>query len=200
MVYLFAGTMHLAAQQPLQQGGPVSPATPDAFPEYALGDQMLSINLGLMIPLFYHLRDGGTTSANMSLGGLGSLEWGSFLNNNVSLGIELGGSFAFDVNGNALFKVPITGKISYFFRSYPFEFPVFLGAGLNISRYKDYTKFDPILKPGASFYWSYNPEWSFGVNTVYWWIPQIYRGSEPPSDHTAFGNFLEVSLSALYHF
>lgn len=172
----------------------------EGFTEYSLGDQMLAINLGLMIPLYFNWGPDGFARTNLSVGGVGSLEWGSFINNNVAFGAELGGTFMFTPNGRALFMVPITGKVSYFFRPYPFEIPVFIGAGLNISRIDDQTKFDPILKPGASFYWAYNPEWSFGLNAVWWWVPQFYRGPKPPSGDTRVGNFLELSLSALYHF
>ena len=176
--------------------------TPPAgeFTEYGLGDQMLSVNLGLMEPLFFNWGPDGFSQTNLSVGGIGSLEWGSFLNSRVSLGMELAGTFMFTANGRSLFMVPITAKASYFFRPYPFEIPIFIGAGLNVSRLDDQTKFDPILKPGASFYWSYNPEWSFGLNAVWWWVPQFYRGPEPPSADTRVGNFLELSLSALYHF
>ena len=172
----------------------------EGFTEYSLGDQMLSINLGLMVPLFFNWGPEGFARTNLSVGGIGSLQWGSFINSRVALGMELAGTFMFTPNGRSLFMVPITGKVSYFFRPYPFEIPIFLGAGLNISRLDDQTKFDPILKPGASFYWAYNPEWSFGLNTVWWWVPQFYRGPEPPSGDTRVGNFLELSLSALYHF
>ena len=200
IVLTFLSVSLLWAQQNDEDDRPIPPATPEVFPEYGLGDQMLAINLGIMAPLFFAGGPDGIQNTNLSLGGLGSLEWASYLNNNVALGMELGGAFAFTPNGRALFMVPITAKISYVFRSYPFSFPVFLGAGLNISRLEDQTKFDPILKPGASFYWTYNPEWSFGLNTTYWWVPQFYRGPEPPSGDTRYGNFLEISLSALYHF
>lgn len=185
-----------------QESPPAEPAQPVepgiSADTYSLGDQMLSINLGLFIPLFF--AGDGINSTNLTLGGVGSIQWNSFLNNNWSLGGEVGGMFAFTPNKRTLYMVPLTFRATYFLRSYPWEFPLYMGAGIVFSRVEKNFKLDPILKPGASIYWNYNPSWSFGLNLVYWWIPQIYSGPEPPSSDTRYGNFLETTLSALYHF
>ena len=44
-----------------------------------------------------------------------------------------------------------------------------------------------------------NAEWAFGLRTQYWIVPEIYF-SEDLSDYTAFGNFLDIGLSAKFHF
>lgn len=170
------------------------------IPTYTLGDQMLSINLGLFIPLFFHPFDGAVMSTGLTIGGVGSLQWQAFLNNNLSLGLELCGMFSFSRNLDVLFMLPITARISYTFRSFPFEFPIYLGAGVNFSRHEDMFKIDPILKPGVSVFWNATSEWAFGLNVVYWWIPQIYLGDLPRASQGGFGNFMEITLSALYHF
>jgi len=177
---------------------------PEFVPTYGLGDQMMTINLGLFIPLFFSGGDDGVTSTNLSLGGTGNLQWMTHLTNNVAVGGELGGMFAFSPT-RTLFMVPITARVEYFFRNYPWEFPVHLGAGMNISRIpNEATKIDPILKPGISMYYNTEGDWAFGANLVYWWVPQYYGDTdfEDPdlTDENRFGNFLELSFSARYRF
>ncbi len=168
-------------------------------PLYSLGDQTLSINGGLFVPLFFQATDGSVKPTNLTPGGVGSLKWGVYLNGNVKVNLEAGGVFAFSPNFNTLLILPITLSGEYVFNYFPFNFPVYLGTGITITRYQTYTHVDFILKPGLSAYWQYNTLWSFGINFVYWWIFQPATGDQP-SYETRMGNFLEISLSALYHF
>lgn len=172
----------------------------DFVPTYTLGDQILSLNVGMLFPLFYTGGPDGRQDANLTLGGTGHLSWSSFLNNNLAVGGEFGGMFAFTPNRNTLFMIPLAARISYFLRAYPFEFPLTLAAGVNFSRFRDSFKTDPIVIPGAGFYWNYSTEWAFGLDLRYWWVPQIYRGPDPPAEDTRFGNFLGTTLSVLYRF
>lgn len=169
-------------------------------PTYSLGDQLLSINLGLFGPLFFFGGPDGAVSANLTLGGAGSLAWASYLSNEWTVGVEVGGSFSFTPNMRALWMVPVAARGSYIFRFYPFEVPVTVAAGLNFSRLVDNQKIDGFVKAGASFIWNYSSQWGFGANLMYWFVPQIYTASSTPgADATRFGNFLEFTLSALYH-
>ncbi len=168
---------------------------------YSLGDQIFTIKAGLFFPLFFMSPDLNFASTNLSMGGVGSLEWGAFVTNNISLGGEFGGMFAFSPNDRILYMMPLTFKVSYYFRKYPFEFPLFCGAGITFNSIDDSFHLDFILKPGASAIWNFNSEWAFGFNLVYWWVPQLYTGNgKVQADHTRFGNFLETTLSALFHF
>lgn len=161
---------------------------------------MFVMNAGLFIPLFYMDESFNGYRTNLSLGGTGSLQWSSYLNNNLSLGIELAGAFAFSPNGNTMFTIPITGTVTWTFRHYPFEFPIFVGVGVNFLSLTDQLFFGPILEPGAGAYWYIAPKWELGLRAVYWWVPEIYLGSNPPPSHSRFGNFLGISASAIYHF
>ncbi|RKX86722.1 MAG: hypothetical protein DRP57_00925 [Spirochaetes bacterium] len=172
---------------------------PELGAVYSLGDQTLSINGGLFVPLFFQEFTGAVHVTNLTPGGVGSLQWNTYLKRNITLGIEVGGVFAFSPNFNMLLLLPITVKASYIFTYFPFDFPVFLGTGIDIAKYQDNIHVDFMLKPGFSTYWRYNTSWSFGVNTVYWWILQPATGNQP-KDEGRMGNFLEISLSALYHF
>jgi len=107
-------------------------------PTYSLGDQTLQINLGLFLPLFFALSPTptGVAPANLTLGGAGSIAWASYLSNEVTLGVEVGGSFSFTPNLRTLWMVPIAARMSYIFSAYPFEFPII--AGLKANEGKDY--------------------------------------------------------------
>lgn len=179
-----------------------SPETDEIYETaYDLGDQIFTIKAGLFFPLFFMSPGFDFASTNLSMGGVGSLEWSTFVNSRVSLGGEFGGMFAFSPNDRILYMMPLTFKISYFYRKYPFEFPLYCGAGITFNNIDDAFHLDLILKPGASVLWNFNPEWAFGFNLVYWWIPQLYTGNgKVPADNTRFGNFLETTLSALFHF
>lgn len=170
-------------------------------PVYSLGDQTLRINLGTFLPLFFFGGPDGPESANLTLGGAGSLVWESYLSGNTTVGVEVGGSFSFTPNFRTLFMLPVAARGSYIFNFYPFEVPVTLAAGVNFSRISDISKIDPFVKAGGSFLWNYSSQWAFGGNLFYWFVPQIYSATSPAgADATRYGNFLEFTLSALYHF
>ena len=164
--------------------------------QYVLGDQTLAINAGLFIPLV--LMPTGTwllagNPPQLSLGGIGSLSWAMYVAPQVRVGAELGGTFSFDPNSNLLLMLPIIAKGAYIFTIYPFEIPLTFGAGMNILKYTDKYYVDLLLRPGASLYWIFNSSWSFGLNLNYWLDFQF-------SSDFRVGNFLEVSLTALYHY
>jgi hypothetical protein len=182
----------LAAQDEQdKQGKPKEPP-----PQYTLGDQTLSINAGLFVPLFFLTYQFAAASTHLTVGGAGSLNWMAYVNSWLRVGIEVGGMFAFSPNGNTLLSLPITAKASYILSSYPFEIPFSLGVGMNVVKYIDKSMIDLILKPGVSGLWAYNASWSFGLNATYWWSMQFSK----TADQGRIGNFLELSLCALYHY
>lgn len=177
-------------------GQPAEPRDKEPQPQFALGDQTLSINAGLQIPLFFLSYAGGVAPTRLTVGGAGSLNWMGYVNSWLKVGIEVGGMFAFSPNQNTLLALPITAKASYVLGVYPFEIPFSLGVGMNVVKYIDTSTIDFLLKPGVSGLWAYNASWSFGLNATYWWSMQF---SDPPSEGR-IGNFLEITLCALYHY
>ena len=169
---------------------------------YGVGDQTFSISAAVILPLFIHRVDGEIAGGfkQLSLGATGSLRWGTFLTNELTVGVDVGGMFAFTTLGRTLVMLPISGVVTYAIRFYPFELLLHGGIGLCIIKLDNDVYVGPSVIPGLSFYWNYNAEWSFGLKTEYWWIPEIYVGDSPPSSQTAFGNFLGITLSTLYHF
>ena len=176
---------------------------------YSLGDQTFSIHAGVLLPLFFHflepVADGRRVApgfGHLTLGGTGGLEWGTYLDNGMRIGIELGGSFAFSKLSRSLVMVPVTGSICYEIRFYPFEIGLHGAAGLSFTRLGNDLYIGPILKPRVSAHWNYNAEWAFGLRLDYWWVPEFYVG-EAAGDlpgQSGFGNFLSVTFSTLHHF
>nr|WP_168203386.1 hypothetical protein [Oceanispirochaeta crateris] len=172
---------------------------------HAMGDQVFSISAGLFIPLYFNNPNlawsdsDAFTSTNLSLGGNGALYYGAFLNNNIQLGLEIGAMFAGSPNDHNFYMVPITfrGSYEFQFKNNLIAVPVYIGAGINMTSYLESFNVEMILKPGAGFYWNYSSDWSFGTNVTYWWVPQIYPGD---SQYNRLGNFMDISLSAVYHF
>jgi hypothetical protein len=169
---------------------------PEAPPQYSLGDQTFAITLGAFVPLFFMSWEPAAYATHLSVGGLGFLQWQAYITPRIRIGADLGGMFAFSPNLNALFELQLTAKASYVFTFYPFEMPIFLGVGASLVTYQGNSIIDPIIKPGVSLFWIFNSSWSFGLNVVYWWDMQ-FSGTPGQS---RVGNFLEISLSALYHF
>lgn len=200
-IALVLGFLFLGATLPAQEE-----TDPDAIPEeefvptFGLGDQLISLNVGMLFPLFYFGGGEGVDDANLTVGGTGHLRWSSYVSNNLTVGGEFGGMFAFTPNRNTLFMIPLAARATYYLRSYPFEFPLSLAMGVNFSRFGESFKTDPIVIPGAGFYWNYTTEWAFGLDLRYWFVPQIYAGPEPPSDDTRYGNFLAATAAVLYRF
>jgi len=165
---------------------------------YSMGQQSFALSLGMFIPLFF-MDFGGAIldTTNLSLGGFGSLQWGVHLDNHWLIGAEVGGSFSKSVQENFMYNLAITAKASYIIHAFPFEFPIFIGAGIDIVKYGAQSHLDFILKPGFASLWKYNVNWGFGLNVVYWWVPQPW-----PADPSMalMGNFLEVSVTAQYSF
>ena len=187
---------------------------PEGYPEdeefleaYGLGSQIFTIDAGLFLPLFFHFpaaSDNDDVSTfepalgQLSLGGSGSLSWGSYLTPRFALGVELAGSFSFTPNGYVHSLIPITMFAEYLFKSGSFEFPVSLHGGFVINRVQEQLYMGPIVIPGVSAYYNLNAEWGLGATLDYWWTPEIYFGDK--SENSAFGNYLELSFSARYHF
>jgi len=186
---LFAAVCSVA---PAAAAGNPAPAS-----QYSLGDQTLSINAGMFVPLF--LLPTGTvllasSPPHLSLGGDGYLSWAAYVTPQIRLGLDVAGTFTFDPNSNALLMLPFLAKISYSFMAYPFEIPVSLGVGMNIIKYTDLSTIDLLVKPGVALYWIFDSSWSFGLNLGYWFDMQF----DPTNSRV--GNFLDISLGALYHY
>ena len=164
------------------------------YAPYSPGDRTFNISMGLIFPVYFTGIE--KNQHGLSLGGFGALGVNYFLTSNIFIGGELSGMFSGTRGGNMLYMIPFGAKFGYQFYFKRFEFPVSVMLGCATQQYlgnKSYFGF--IVKPGASVFWRYNPEWSFGANAVYWLVPQW-----PKNGNDVIGNFAELTLSARYHF
>jgi len=184
------------------QEAPSKEPPEEPFTVYSLGQQTLSISAGLFIPLFFQKFPGKMEAGddpyeptNLKLGAAGSLRWSIHLSNNWITGIEIGGMLSRDINDTRFFMLPITAEAGYIIHFFPFEFPIFVGTGMNLVKLEDELNLTWIIKPGFSSIWKYNSNWGFGLNVVYWWVPQFWS-----DERARMGNFLELTLTAQYNF
>jgi hypothetical protein len=186
--------VYLFAQE--EEPDPIEPEWIDIVSSpYAEGDRNFVITLGILFPTVFVGKEIENNNHGLSIGGTGSLAFNYFWTPNIFLGGEIGGSFSGTRARNMLYIIPFGGRIGYHFLYQRFEFPVTLMVGGAVQRYLERGYFGFIIKPGASVFWRYNPEWSFGFNAAWWFIPQW-----PTSGQDVYGNFLELTLSARYHF
>ncbi|MDR2102239.1 MAG: hypothetical protein LBP43_06680 [Treponema sp.] len=187
----------LTAQEEEEPGEiPIDSDWSDFMPAlYARGDQTFTISLGPIIPTILRGKS-GLIENNLKLGGTGSLAYNYFLTPALFTGAELGIMFSSTLGKNHLYIIPFGFKIGYQWVVKRFEFPLTLMVGGAPQRYQNYGYFGLIIKPGASVFFRYNSDWSFGLNTAWWWVPE-WTGE---SGKDVFGNFIDVTLAARYHF
>jgi len=172
---------------------------------YVRGDRTFTIGLGTIFPTFF---GGDIVDNNHNLfvvGGTGSLSFNYFLSPHVFVGAELGGMFSRTLARNMLFMIPFGGRIGYQFLLGRFEFPVSLMVGGVPTMYMEHRHFGLIVQPAAAVFWRFNQDWSFGLNTAWWFAPQWSRerreeGILVVPARTTFGNFAVLTLAARYHF
>jgi hypothetical protein len=166
---------------------------------YSAGDKTFNISLGVVIPLVFTDSQGDALFSgptNILVGGTGSLGYNYFLGSHVFVGGEVQGMFAKTLSEHMFYMVPLTARVGYQFVVRRFEFPFSLGLGIAPTRYQEDAYVGFFMKPAASAFFRFNPDWSFGLNTAWWWSPQ-WTGE---SARDAYGNFMEITLSARYHF
>ncbi|MDR0401096.1 MAG: hypothetical protein LBH51_09160 [Treponema sp.] len=166
---------------------------------YSRGDQAFGMSFGVAVPTVFAAEDGGILPRNIVIGGTGSLSYDYFLGSNLFVGGEVQGMFAPTLGQHMLFIIPIHLRAGYQFVINRFEFPLSLGFGIAAQQFrtsKSYSYTGIFVKPKVSAFFRFNPDWSFGLNTAWWWIPQTMKNS---SDSVQ-GHFFEATLAVRYHF
>lgn len=187
---ILLGLTPLAAQEEIE----------DTRPVYTLGDQVFSFSAGVIVPLFTTDRYGNffNLGEKLSWGGVGNLEWNGYLRKDMRLGVQLSGMFAVSPNKRTLSMVPLTAKFTYVLGLQRWSIPFYFGAGVSFNKLGSLVEFTPILKPGLGLQRSLNNNWELGANIIYWWVPELHIKDLAPQ--IRMGNFLEVSVNAVYHF
>ncbi len=173
----------------------------------SLGDQALAITAGVYIPLFTILindwdavgYEAGAHPTNLNAGGAGALTYSVYLSNHWKIGFQFGGSFSQDINSNFVYSIPFLFKGSYEFHPWSqVSIPVFISTGISLNSWKDDNFLvDWIINAGFGVYFDWSYEWSFGIDFKYIFIPQL--GLENANERS-IGNFMDITLTAEYHF
>ncbi|MDR2144768.1 MAG: hypothetical protein LBP29_10410 [Treponema sp.] len=174
---------------------------------YSRGDQTFHFHLGLGFPLFYADQEKGILDTKMNLGGLATLSYNYFLNSHWFLGGELSGAFFSTEGKNNYFIVPMGFRAGYQFIFRRLEFPLTLMVGFAPQQRLGGSYFGLFAKPSASVFFRFSPDWSFGINAAFWWVPQWTGKRDEPSvangnsgNINIHGFFLETSIGVRYHF
>ena len=163
------------------------------------GSQLISLTTGAEIPLFILPADAAATSTYpLGVGASFSLNYEYFVANRLAIGGSLCGAFNTTVGGRTLFMAPIALKLGYWWGSAPMEYTLGVDLGLNIMRLSGNGVITPFAKAGGGAFVQMTQAWSLGGQIYWWFIPELHYGASTGLNR--YGNFLEISIGALYHF
>ena len=168
---------------------------------YSRGDQTFTISMGVIFPTVFHdYRPALIDHHWFPVGGAGSLAYTHFLSAHFFLGAEIGVNFNFTLGENTIFIIPIGIRTGWQFILHRFEFPITLAIGVAPERYLNNNYTGMFIKLGASGFFRFSPEWSFGLNTDWHWYPQWPNKNENPTAKDIYANIVGITLAARYHF
>jgi len=197
---VFVAALALGAPIFAQDAAAVDEAAPLAssgFTAFEKGDGILSLSLGMAVPLaFYDPNVPELVGPNSKPGFAFSLSYAGFLNERWALAGDLAGSFIGTVNDDRLFIAPLSLRLIRAFPIGQFVIMPTAGIGMAISALGEYKHIDFLFKTGSSFLWKASPDMSYGLNVYGNVIPQIM--SDYP-ENNRIGFFLETTLSVSYH-
>lgn len=169
---------------------------------YARGDQIIAISLGLSFPVLFTDSNGRSIMDRQQMGtvgGTGSLAYSHFLGPNLFVGGEIAGSFNNTIQTNTIFIWSIGARAGWQFLFGRFEFPVSFAIGIAPQTYIGTSYLGMFMRGGGAAFFRFNPDWSFGINGDWTWYPQPAK-DEKGIDRTVYGNMMDVTVSARYHF
>jgi hypothetical protein len=169
---------------------------------YSRGDQTFTMSLGAGFPVLF-LNNGKVMAHHIKppVGGAGALGYTYFINPHLFFGAEIGVQIFYTLGRNTLFLVPIGARGGWQFLAGRFEFPLALTIGMAIQRYLNNNYLGLYIKGGASGYFRFNPDWSFGLSADWNWFPQWPKeNGERIPKKDMYANTVGVTLAARYHF
>jgi hypothetical protein len=183
---------------------PIDSRWQDSFFEtFTKGDAVFNINLGVIFPVVFSAGD--VSQYDPPVGGDGMLSGSFFLNSHVFTGFGVQGMFTPTIGEHMLYIIQMGPHIGYEWTAGRFEFPLSVMAGWAWEMYLEHLYFGFFVKPQFSVLFRAFNDWSFGLTTAWWFVPQwgakvtddtgaVARGGD------AVGNFIELTLTAQYHF
>jgi len=183
---------------------------------YSKGDQTFTISLGTVFPVLFKGRDENGKLVTIKehnfsppVGGTGSLSYNYFLNSRVFVGGEISGMFLPTISKDTAYIIPLGIRAGYQFYLWRFEFPLSVTLGVSWHRYLNDGYFGFFIKGGGAVYFRFNHEWSFGLNSNWCFLPEWTKEEYEENgkkkkrrteQYDVFGNIVELTLSARYHF
>ena len=200
LCFLVLASMGLYAQEEQEESKEDMPYDSDwdgPIPAlYSSGDKCFTISMGMVVPTLF-IEQGEAIKSNLQpVGGTLCLSFTNFLGSHFFLGGELSGLFNTTLAKNTLYIVPIGLITGWQFIIWKFEIPVQLAIGIAPTSFRSQNYFGMYMKAGASLFYRFSPDWSFGLNTRWSWYPQWTKDPKENVD----GNFIDITLSARYHF
>jgi len=164
---------------------------------YAAGDQSFIMALGVVFPTVF-INNGTVIDHQFTppIGGAGTLIFNYYLQSYLYTGFEIGLMFLPTIGGNTVFLIPLGARIGTQFLIWRLEFPITLTVGMSWHNYLDLGYFGLFVKAGGAAFYRATSDWSFGITANWSWLPEW---TSDPSKNV-HGNFLELTLSARYHF
>jgi len=164
---------------------------------FARGDQTFLINLGMVFPVLF-IRDGSNnTEGWRTVGGTGSLIFNYYLSPRLFVGAEAAIMFVSSIGGSTVFMVPVGARIGTQFIVGRFEFPIAATVGVAWQNFLGHGHFGLNFKASGTALFRATNQWAFGLTTSWYFMPQWIRGA---SHQNVLGNFLDLTLTARYHF
>jgi hypothetical protein len=154
-----------------------------------IGDQFIHLGINVNIPI-------QPDTDQLKVGGSGSLGYQRFVLNNLCVGGNVAFSYDKTIGSNVFYYVPVMGNVTYQFTRGKLEFPISLNIGGAFENYSDRFYFGLVVKPEIGAYWRYSADWSFGLHSGVYILPQWY---EDTSDNYT-GIITDIGVSVRYHF
>lgn len=164
---------------------------------YSIGDQTFVISIGAVFPTVF-INEGKVINSNFSppVGGAGNLAYNFYFTSNIFLGGEIGGTFIQTLGYNMYYSVLLGARTGYQFYFWKLEFPLNITVGMVWHQYLNNRNYGLFLKGGGAAYYKFNSDWSFGLGTNWYWLPQWTNERKKNVD----GNMIDILFSARYHF
>lgn len=178
-------------------------ASEQIYAPFRNGDQTLSLAAGVSIPLFISVpaQRSSSSASTLYAGGLFSFSYQYFLMGGFAIGGTIDGAFNGVIDGSSLFLAPLTFRQAYWWSFGSFEVCTAIeeGAYLWSLDYSgtSYVGVDPVAKAGGGIYWRVSQGWSVGLQSYFWFLPEIKTSGNTSLD--AYTGMLEVSIGAFYH-